>query len=131
MDNKQAKRRIEKNRRKKRTNRRLNILFLASTIITVFLMFTFIGQRIKIANLNKESKLLKVKQENLEKQIDDLVKEIKEVNSLEYIENKARQELGMIKKDENIYVNPDDTDEETKEETFDESEKETDEESSN
>lgn len=131
MDNKQAKRRIEKNRRKKRTNRRLNILFLVSTIITVFLMFTFIGQRIKIANLNKESKLLKVEQENLEKQIDDLVKEIKEVNSLEYIEKKARQELGMIKKDENIYVNPDDTDEETKEETFDESEKETDEESSN
>lgn len=131
MGNKQAKRRIEKNRRKKRTNRRLNILFLVSTIITVFLMFTFIGQRIKIANLNKESKLLKVEQENLEKQIDDLVKEIKEVNSLEYIEKKARQELGMIKKDENIYVNPDDTDEETKEETFDESEKETDEESSN
>ncbi|MGY3776339.1 FtsB family cell division protein [Helcococcus sueciensis] len=131
MDNKQAKRRIEKNRRKKRTNRRLNILFLVSTIITVFLMFTFIGQRIKIANLNKESKLLKVEQENLEKQIDDLVKEIKEVNSLEYIEKKARQELGMIKKDENIYVNPDDTDEETKEETSDESEKETDEESSN
>lgn len=131
MDNKQAKRRIEKNRRKKRTNRRLNILFLVSTIITVFLMFTFIGQRIKIANLNKESKLLKVEQENLEKQIDDLVKEIKEVNSLEYIEKKARQELGMIKKDENIYVNPDDTDEETKEETSDESEKETDEEYSN
>lgn len=131
MDNKQAKRRVEKNRRKKRTNRRLNILFLVSTIITVFLMFTFIGQRIKIANLNKESKLLKVEQENLEKQIDDLVKEIKEVNSLEYIEKKARQELGMIKKDENIYVNPDDTDEETKEETSDESEKETDEESSN
>lgn len=131
MDNKQAKRRIEKNRRKKRTNRRLNILFLVSTIITVFLMFTFIGQRIKIANLNKESKLLKVEQENLEKQIDDLVKEIKEVNSLEYIEKKARQELGMIKKDENIYVNPDDTDEEIKEETSDESEKETDEEYSN
>lgn len=131
MDNKQAKRRVEKNRRKKRTNRRLNILFLVSTIITIFLMFTFIGQRIKIANLNKESKLLKVEQENLEKQIDDLVKEIKEVNSLEYIEKKARQELGMIKKDENIYVNPDDTDEETKEETSDESEKETDEESSN
>ena len=131
MDNKQAKRRVEKNRRKKRTNRRLNILFLVSTIITVFLMCTFIGQRIKIANLNKESKLLKVEQENLEKQIDDLVKEIKEVNSLEYIEKKARQELGMIKKDENIYVNPDDTDEETKEETSDESEKETDEEYSN
>lgn len=131
MDNKQAKRRVEKNRRKKRTNRRLNILFLVSTIITIFLMFTFIGQRIKIANLNKESKLLKVEQENLEKQIDDLVKEIKEVNSLEYIEKKARQELGMIKKDENIYVIPDDTDEETKEETSDESEKETDEESSN
>ncbi len=130
MDNKQAKRRSEKNKRKKRTNRRLNILFLTSTIITVFLMFTFIGQRIKIASLNKESKLLKVEQENLEKQIDDLVKEIKEVNSLEYIEKKAREELGMIKKDENIYVNPDDTDEETKEESFDESE-ETDEESLN
>lgn len=129
MENRQRQRKSEKNRRAKKSNRRLNILFLISTVITIVLVVTFVRQRIKIANLNKEYQLLQAEQENMKNQIDDLVKEIKEVNSLEYIEKKARADLGMIKKDETIYVNPDETDNETEgesnEETADESSNET------
>lgn len=129
MENRQRQRKSEKNRRAKKSNRRLNILFLISTFITIVLVVTFVRQRIKIANLNKEYQLLQAEQENMKNQIDDLVKEIKEVNSLEYIEKKAREDLGMIKKDETIYVNPDETDNETEgesnEETADESSNET------
>lgn len=131
MENRQRQRKSEKNRRAKKSNRRLNILFLTSTVITIVLVVTFVRQRIKIANLNKEYQLLQAEQENMKNQIDDLVKEIKEVNSLEYIEKKAREDLGMIKKDETIYVNPDEIDNETEGESNEETSEETADESSN
>lgn len=131
MENRQRQRKSEKNRRAKKSNRRLNILFLISTVITIVLVVTFVRQRIKIANLNKEYQLLQAEQENMKIQIDDLVKEIKEVNSLEYIEKKAREDLGMIKKDETIYVNPDETYNETEGESNEETSEETADESSN
>lgn len=127
MENRQRHRRNEKNKRVKKFNKRLNIIFFISTIVTLFLIVTFVRQRIKIANLNKEYQLLQAQEENMKNQIEDLVKEIQTVNSLEYIEKKAREDLGMIKKDENIYVNSDETDNESNEESFEE----TNEESSN
>lgn len=127
MENRQRHRRNEKNKRVKKFNKRLNIIFFISTIVTLFLIVTFVRQRIKIANLNKEYQLLQAQEENMKNQIEDLVKEIQIVNSLEYIEKKAREDLGMIKKDENIYVNSDETDNESNEE----SNEETNEESSN
>ena len=131
MENRQRHRRNEKNKRVKKFNKRLNIIFFISTIVTLFLIVAFVRQRIKIANLNKEYQLLQAQEENMKNQIEDLVKEIQIVNSLEYIEKKAREDLGMIKKDENIYVNSDETDNESNEESNEESFGETNEESSN
>ncbi len=122
MENRQRQRKSEKYRRFRKSNRLLNILFFISTIISIFLIVTFVRQKIKIANLNKEYQLLQAKQQNMKNKIEDLVKEISVVNSLEYIEEKARKDLGMIKKDEKIYINPD---EESNKETDEESISET------
>ena len=122
MENRQRQRKSEKYRRFRKSNRLLNILFFISTIISILLIVTFVRQKIKIANLNKEYQLLQAKQQNMKNKIEDLVKEISVVNSLEYIEEKARKDLGMIKKDEKIYINPD---EESNKETDEESISET------
>lgn len=122
MENRQRQRRNKKNTRVRKSNRRLNILFLISIIITFFLIFTFVRQRIKIANLNKEYQLLQAEQKNMKNKIEDLLKEIRVVNSLDYIEKKAREDLGMIKRDENIYLNPDESETESINESTEETE---------
>ena len=113
MENRQIQRKNDRIRKVRKTNIRLNIIFFISIFITLFLIFTFVRQRIIIADLNKEYQLLQAEQESMKLYIQDLVEEIQDVNSLEYIEKKAREDLGMIKKDENIYINSDETDEES------------------
>lgn len=118
--NRQNIRRKNAIKKKKKSSLALNITFILSISLTLFLLFTFINQKVKIANLNKESQLIKAQHDNLNREIDELVKEIEEINSLEYIEKRAREDLGMIKKDEKIYINPTESIDESDDEMSDE-----------
>lgn len=118
--NRQNIRRKNAIKKKKKSSLALNITFILSISLTLFLLFTFINQKVKIANLNKESQLIKAQHDNLNREIDELVKEIEEINSLEYIEKRAREDLGMIKKDEKIYINPTESIDESVDEMSDE-----------
>ena len=93
-------------RKRKRAHKRLNIILTITTIIFLSLVFTLIKQRFTINNLKKDQALLIDQQNKIKSETDQLKEEIKKSNSLEYIEQRAREELGMIKKDEKIYVNP-------------------------
>lgn len=108
-------------KRKKRDSKRLNLFLLISTLIIVMLLFSYFRQRSVIANLMEQSRALSLKQEETNKKIDELIISIQNSNSLEYIEKVAREELGMIKSDEKIYV---DEENETKEETNQETQNE-------
>ena len=94
-------------RKRKRAHKRLNIILIITTVIFLSLVFTLIKQRFTINNLKKDQALLIDQQNKIKSETDQLKEEIKKSNSLEYIEQRAREELGMIKKDEKIYVNPD------------------------
>lgn len=84
------------------------IFFVISSLILLVLYFQFINQKKMIEQLKVNSLELQTKSSKLKDEIDRLTKEIEEVNSLEYIEKKAREELKMIKKGEKIYIeNPD------------------------
>lgn len=93
-------------RKRKRAHKRLNIILIITTVIFLSLVFTLIKQRFTINNLKKDQALLIDQQNKIKSETDQLKEEIKKSNSLEYIEQRAREELGMIKKDEKIYVNP-------------------------
>ncbi|WP_311487741.1 septum formation initiator family protein [uncultured Helcococcus sp.] len=93
-------------RKRKRAHKRLNIILTITTVIFLSLVFTLIKQRFTINNLKKDQALLIDQQNKIKSETDQLKEEIKKSNSLEYIEQRAREELGMIKKDEKIYVNP-------------------------
>lgn len=87
------------------------IFFIATTIILIVLISQYILQRNMINELKSNTSILKNQSTELQQEIDRLTKQIEEVNTLEYIEKKAREDLGMIKKGEKIYV--DETDKET------------------
>lgn len=102
-----------KTRNKKKHHLILNISLILSSIILIFAVISFIKQKIIINSLVDKSNKLIEEQNNINKKIDDLVEDLNNSNSLEYIEKKAREDLGMIKKDEKIYI--DGTDESQKE----------------
>lgn len=92
------------------------IFFVVSTVILIIMLTQYIHQKNMIKDLKSNTSILKNKSTELQQEIDKLTKEIEEVNSLEYIEKKAREDLGMIKKGEKIYVD-DETNKETQKET--------------
>ncbi|EHR34002.1 FtsB family cell division protein [Helcococcus kunzii] len=91
------------------------IFFVVSTVILIIMLTQYIHQKNMIKDLKSNTSILKNKSKELQQEIDRLTKEIEEVNSLEYIEKKAREDLGMIKKGEKIYVD-DETNKETQNE---------------
>lgn len=104
-------------RKRKRAHKRLNMILTITSVIFLFLVFSLIKQRFTIKNLKNEQTLLIDQQNKIKAETDQLKEEIKKSNSLEYIEKRAREELGMIKKDEKIYVNPENANNNNKKET--------------
>lgn len=103
MDNKRHRnRKTRGNKANKET--KLAILIIITSGIIIYLLLNFISSRLKISKLNNESNELKIKTEQLSNEIKTLKDELEVVNSLEYIEKKAREELGMIKNGEQIFV---------------------------
>ncbi len=64
-------------------------------------------QVVNIISLNKEKKNLEAEQQNLKKEQARLEEELNNVNSREYVEQQARQQLKLIMPGEILYVFPD------------------------
>lgn len=92
----------QKNERKKKA--RMNRFFLLVLALLLVCIAVVVGQRKKISELNTSYKEQVESQKRLKERVDALQNEIKQVNSLEYIEKKAREDLGMIKENEKIYI---------------------------
>lgn len=88
--------------RKKRV--RLNRAFILVLIIMLASLAVVYGQRRKIKELNASYNEQLESQKRLKERVDALQAEIKQANTLDYIEKKAREELGMIKQNEKIYL---------------------------
>jgi len=100
--------RINKRRQLKRKRElRANRLAIVATIVLLILFVIFIKQRATISALESSYRDQKESQQRLKEEIKTLQEEIKRVNSLEYIEKKAREDLGMIKDGEKIYIEED------------------------
>lgn len=110
----------QKNERKKKA--RMNRFFLLVLALLLVCIAVVVGQRKKISELNTSYKEQVESQKRLKERVDALQNEIKQVNSLEYIEKKAREDLGMIKENEKIYIQ--DKEGETPEEDITETPKE-------
>ena len=91
-----------KNKRKKKRNFRLKHLLL------LFLIFgvskTLISQRSMMKDLNKKKLIEEQELAQLEESIEDLNEEIKDKDSLSFVERVAREDLRMVKPREIIYI---------------------------
>ncbi len=87
--------------KKKRKNWISRILIL---ILVCYVAGTFINQRIKLHDLNKEQAQLQKQITQLKKEANQLKLEKKKSNDLKYIEKAAREDLKMVKSNEIIYI---------------------------
>lgn len=86
----------------KKARRRMIYLVILLFIISIIGVSAFNIVSLKL----NEAKLIQ-QQEDLLKQKDKLERELNQINSPEYIEQQARQQLKMIKPSELLYVLPD------------------------
>ncbi|HHW58293.1 MAG TPA: septum formation initiator family protein [Clostridia bacterium] len=77
------------------------ILFIG---FIIYVGFTFFQQQIALEKLNNKYRDLKEKEATVLKENKYLNELLKYVNSDNFIENEARQKLGLVKKGEIIYV---------------------------
>lgn len=89
---------------KKKKKRRFKLGRILLIGLVIYLSAIFIHQNTLINNL--EDKKLKTESEikELERDINQLTKEIENSDSLEFVEKVARDELGMVKPREIIYI---------------------------
>lgn len=101
MTDKRIKRR-QKERLKKQ--RRLTFISVAVTAFLVLMTFVVFNQRRLIQSIKNEYEIKIEEQSTLLERVKHLEEEIKQVNDLDYIEKRAREELGMVYEDDVIYI---------------------------
>lgn len=92
-------------KRKKRNRIRFRHIFIVFIIVYISMI---------VSNQNKVKEELSLKQKQVQMEIESLQEDIGELNreveikgSIEFIENTAREELGMVKPNEIIYIDKD------------------------
>ena len=89
---------------KKKKKKRIKLRHIMVLFFSIYILFIIINQ-------NKLKKELLVKEEQVKKEIEilqidigDLNNQIENSGSIEFLENTAREELGMVKPNEIIYI---------------------------
>ena len=99
-----AARKKQKKAQKRANRRKPNKVFLVLVIVIAIGLFASVRN---ITRLQSENKRLKEQNLKLSEKRDDLKKELKNVNSREYIEKRAREQLRLVNPGEIIFTFPD------------------------
>jgi cell division protein FtsL len=89
---------------KKKKNKGFRLIHLVIIALLVYVAIVYNHQRNLMKDLNTKKSENLAKLEQLEKDIDALNKEIEKSGTLEFVEKVARDELGMVKPREIIYI---------------------------
>ena len=82
----------------------VGMVTVVATVVLVFMVAMVIGQSIELNKLNNQSKLLDAQIERLMATKTELTDGIEYRASDTYIEEQARENLGMIKDGEVVYI---------------------------
>ena len=93
--------------RKKKKRKGLRLKHVVFLIIIIYVLSIFLNQSKMMKNLVGKKMLLENEIKELEKDIEDLNKDIENSDSLEFVEKVAREELGMVKPREILYIDID------------------------
>lgn len=89
---------------KKKKKRRFRLRRLILIGLVIYLSAIFIHQSTLINNLEDKKQKTEMEIKELEGDIRELTKEIENSDSLEFVEKVARDDLGMVKPREIIYI---------------------------
>lgn len=89
---------------KKKKKRRLKLGRLLLIGLVIYLSAIFIHQNTLMNDLEKKKHKTEMEIKELERDIRDLTIEIENSDSLEFVEKVARNDLGMVKPREIIYI---------------------------
>ena len=90
--------------KKKKKAKGLRLIHLVIILLIVYATIVFNHQRKLMKDLNTKKAENLAKKQELEKEIDELNEEIDKSDTLEFVEKVARDELGMVKPREIIYI---------------------------
>ena len=91
-------------RKKTRKIKLSRVIFL---VFILYIGFTLWNQRKLAKKLGDRRQTITAENQELQKEIDQMNKEIEESDSLQFVEKIAREELGMVKPREIIYIDRD------------------------
>lgn len=89
---------------KKKKTGRMRLIHLVLIVLGIYVAIVFNHQRNLMKDLNTKKSIKQAEIQALEIEIGELNKEIKTSGSLEFVEKVARDELGMVKPREIIYI---------------------------
>lgn len=89
---------------KKRKRRRIKLGHIVGCFLFIYIGLILWNQRKLMKNLQSKRHEVLGEVQTLEKEIEDLNKEIENSDSLQFVEKVARDELGMVKPREIIYI---------------------------
>ena len=91
-------------KKKRKKKRKLRLSHLVIFAIIVYIMFIFKNQRDLKLELQAKRENVQIEINDLQREIDELNKEIENSDTLQFVEKVARDELGMVKPREIIYI---------------------------
>lgn len=89
---------------KKKKKRRLRLVHMVIGFLFIYVGLILWNQRNLMKNLESKKREIMGEVQTLEKEVEDLNKEIEDSDSLQFVEKVARDDLGMVKPREIIYI---------------------------
>lgn len=89
---------------KRRRKKKLRVGRTLIILLILYVGFILLNQRKLMNELNSKKEKIQLEIETLKAEIDALNEEIENSHSLQFVEKVAREELGMVKPREIIYI---------------------------
>lgn len=98
-------------KKKKTINPRRFITFVVIVVFSVYFVYTIIWQQVILSKNAREIDLLEERIAAEEQQKEKLQEELENLNDPEYIEKIAREKLGLVRPNERVFVDANQSDE--------------------
>lgn len=89
---------------KKKPKKRLKFIHLVIGFVFIYFTAIFWNQKALMKDLETKKNEVQTEVDNIKNDIKELEEEMKDSESLEFVEKVAREELGMVKPREIIYI---------------------------
>lgn len=89
---------------KKKRKKKFRLIHMTICFLLIYITLIFWNQRKLMQELQVKMRSNMLEVQNLEKEIESLNKEIESSDTLQFIEKVARDDLGMVKPREIIYI---------------------------